>query len=441
MNEVVIEKLVVGGLGLARRPDGMVVLIPQVIPGEVVRFEPLKSKKSFQAGLLLEVLTPSPDRVPPPCPYFGRCGGCHFQHIAVSRQDALKKQIFYDEFCRSGLHFAEEAIRYLSSPLALGYRQRIRLHVREGRLGFFQPQSHSLLAIDQCLLARPEINAVLRLLAENSHWRGVAAHLDEVEIQVNPANGRCLLFCRFLRKPRPRDLTDLQHLLDDLDGLAAVLVKTADGALSATLPAAGEPMGYVIQLAGAEELTVSLEPGGFCQVNEGQNQQMVDQVLAWLRDQPRGRVLDLFCGVGNFSLPLARLGFQVTGIDQQRAAIRSALHNGERNQLSVDFRRDAAQSALARLKEAGDTFDVVVLDPPRAGFKEGSALLPGLGAEKIIYISCDQATLFRDLQAICAGGYQIAAITLVDQFCQSYHLECMVLLSRVSPALHSPVAC
>lgn len=431
MNDVVIEKLVVGGVGLARLADGMVVLIPYVIPGEEVRFQALKKKKTFQEGLLTEVLKPSPDRVTPPCPYFGRCGGCHFQHISVKRQADLKKDIFYDEFTRSGLQFAKEAIDYLASQLSLGYRQRIRLHVHEGRIGFFQQQSHSLLAIDHCLLARAEINAVLGQLVDNAHWSQVADYVDEVEIHVNPADGSCLLICRLNRKPRARDLTALQEIIAGVAGLSSVLVKTADGALCASFPAEIRKLSYLIQLGADKSIGVALEPGGFCQVNEGQNQQMVDQVLAWLRDEPRGRVLDLFCGVGNFSLPMACLGFSVTGIDQQRSAIRCALQNSEQNQLPCDFRRGAAQEGLAQMVRDGETFDVVLLDPPRAGFKEGIPLLSRLQVEKIIYISCDQATLFRDLKAICASGYQISAITLIDQFCQSYHLESMVLLTRI----------
>lgn len=431
MNDVVIEKLVVGGVGLARLADGMVVLIPYVIPGEEVRFQVLKKKKTFQEGLLTEVLKPSPDRVTPPCSYFGRCGGCHFQHISVTRQDELKKDIFFDEFKRSGLQFAKDSIDFLSSPLSLGYRQRIRLHVHEGRIGFFQQQSHSLLAIDHCLLARDEINAVLGQLIDNHHWLQVADYVEEVEIHVNPDDGSCLLICRLNRKPRARDLTALQEMVVGIAGLSSVLVKTSDGALCASFPAEICKISYRIHLAGGEDVEIALEPGGFCQVNEGQNQQMVDQVMTWLRDEPRGRVLDLFCGVGNFSLPLAHLGFPVTGVDQQRSAIRCALQNSAQNHLPCDFRRGAAQEGLAQMVRDGEVFNVVLLDPPRAGFKEGSPLLSRLQAEKIIYISCDQATLFRDLKAICASGYQIAAITLIDQFCQSYHLESMVLLTRI----------
>ncbi len=428
---LLIEKLVVGGMGLARRADGLVVLIPYVIPGEKVSVDLGPKKKSFQHGQVKEVVEPSPDRLSPPCPYFGRCGGCHFQHIAISRQDALKKDIFYDEFQRSGLNFGKHSIRYLSSALSFGYRQRIRLHVEEGRMGFFQHHSHSLLEIDHCLLARPEINTLLDELSRHSSWLKVAEHVGEVEIHVNPGDGRCLLITSFNRKPRPRDLSSLREVVADLPDLASLLVKSPDGALVTSFPDTKGRISYRLAGKVGKDIEVALEPGGFCQVNEGQNQQMVNQLLDWLEGEPQGRVLDLFCGVGNFSLPMAGAGFTVTGIDQQRSAIRSALDNAERNHLACDFQQGAALEGLKKIARAGETFNYVLLDPPRAGFKEGSALLPALKAEKIIYISCDQATLFRDLKAICVGGYEVAAITLVDQFCQSYHLESMVLLNRL----------
>ncbi len=430
MNDVVIEKLVVGGRGLGRLADGKVVLVPYVIPGEEVRIQTITEKKTFHQGVVEEVLQASPYRITPPCPYFGRCGGCHFQHIAVTHQDDLKKDIFYDEFIRSGLQFNKQKISYLSSPLSFGYRQRIRLHVDNGRLGFFQTGSHSLLEIDQCLLARHEINTVIRALSGSQPWGQVADNVDEVEIHANPSDGMCLLILRFRRKPRPRDLSFLEQIVRDLPVLSALLVKTSDGALQASFPENTDTIRYSLNVGGHKCLEVALEVGGFCQVNEGQNQQMIDQVLTWLGGESRGTVLDLFCGVGNFSLPLAFSGFVVTGIDQQRSAIRSAQQNSENNQLVCHFRRCAALQGLEELVRSGQRFDCVLLDPPRAGFKEGSKLVAELQASKIVYISCDQATLFRDLKTICAGGYKIAAITLVDQFCQSYHLESMVLLTR-----------
>lgn len=418
-------------MGLGRLADGMVVLVPYVIPGETVRVQAVKKKKTFQEALVKEVLSPSPDRITPACPYFGQCGGCHFQHIANHRQDVLKKDIFYDEFQRSGLQFDKALIHYLSSPLTLGYRQRIRLHVHGGHMGFFQPQSHSLLKIDQCLLARQEINAVLQQLACSDHWLRVAEQVDEVEIHVNPADATCLLITRFNRKPRPRDLSSLQEIVAGVSGLAALIVKTSDGAFHTSIPDKSFSIKYLLRLQDHKNIEIALEPGGFCQVNGEQNQHMVEQVLSWLHHEPRGRLLDLFCGVGNFSLPLAGSGFTVTGIDQQRSAIRCALQNSETNHLTVEFKRSAAQNGLEKMVNEGQTFDYVLLDPPRAGFKEGSAMLPELQALKIIYISCDQATLFRDLKIICGGGYTISAITLVDQFCQSHHLESMVLLTRI----------
>ncbi len=430
-HELVIEKLVVGGKGLARLASGLVILVPYVIPGEKVRVALGKKKKSFQHASVQEVVQSSPDRIVPPCPYFGHCGGCHFQHIKPSRQNLLKKDIFYDGFTRSGLLFGENSINYLPSPKMFGYRQRIRLHVEDGSLGFFEPESHNFLEIESCLLARSEINDLLNDLSSSNHWFQVAEHIAELEIHVNPADSSCLLIVSMKRKPRPTDLKSLGKIATDTPNLASVIVKSDGGALYASFPERIKKISYLLSCGASENIEISLEPGGFCQVNEEQNQRMVIQVLDWLKDQPKGRVLDLFCGVGNFSLPLAEKGFSVIGVDQQRSAIRSARENSVDNNLNCDFSRASAQEGLEQLISEGEAFDYVVLDPPRAGFKEGSRMLSKLGASQIIYISCDQATLFRDLKAICVNGYEISAITLVDQFCQSHHLESMVLLNRV----------
>ena len=428
---VTIEKLVVGGKGLARLKSGMVVLVPDVIPGEKVVVEPYKKKKSFQLASLIEVVEPSSDRVTPQCPYFGRCGGCHFQHISDARQDVLKKEIFFDEFSRSGLEFdGINSISYLSAPSKFGYRQRIRLHVQDGDVGFYQHGSHDHLEIDACLLARPEINALLEQLIYARQWSQLAEYVAELEIHINPADCSCILFVTMSRKPRPRDLSSLKELVPIITGISAVYAKDKHGALCATFPLETPKIHYFLNDLGGSELDIALEPGGFCQVNEEQNQRMTQQVLTWLRNEPKGRVLDLFCGVGNFSLPLARSGFDVTGIDQQRSAIRSAQENNDTNKTNCDFKRCSALDGLKGIVQGEEHFDYILLDPPRAGFKEGSHLLPLLEASKIIYVSCDQATLFRDLKNICLGGYEISAITLVDQFCQSHHLESMVLLAK-----------
>lgn len=429
---LVIEKLVVGGLGLARRLDGMVVLLPGVIPAEKVRVRAVKKKKTFHLAEPDEIVEASPHRREPPCPYFGRCGGCHLQHIAAPYQDVVKKAIFCDEFRRSGLLFACEQSRYLAAPQPLAYRQRIRLHVRDGSFGFFARHSHDLLAIDACLLARPEINTVLAELSKASGWQDVAGHVSELEVQADPADSSCLLIMRFSRKPRPADKKSLQGLLAGADRIKAIIVQSIEGASYFSLPEGPIHLHYQLTLAGTNQLLdMALEAGGFCQVNVAQNQAMVDQLLAWLAPLPRGRVLDLFCGMGNFSIPLAATGMQVHGIDQQRAAIRAARRNRHNNGLVCEFRRSAALQGLAELVAAGETFDYVILDPPRSGFKEGSALLAALRPVIMVYVSCDQATLLRDLRTICDQGYRIKAITLVDQFCQTCHLEAMVLLTAL----------
>ena len=244
------------------------------------------------------------------------------------------------------------------------------------------------------------------------------------------------------RKARPADLQAASRVVAELTSVAAIFLE-ADGQLrlgpfpeATGLERDGEP--ELVRLVfpalpgrGTPAYTLYQEAGGFCQVNPEQNLRMIERVLAWLEGCEVARAVDLFCGMGNFSIPLALSGIAVTGSDLQRSAIRSAVRNAATAGLhNCTFIQAAAERAARDLAGAGERFDLVILDPPRRGCAEVLPHLAGLGAALLLYISCDPATLARDLVGLVGQGYRIDKIGMVDMFPQTAHLESMVLLRK-----------
>lgn len=438
-----VEKVVAGGLGLGHRSDGMVVLVPGVLPEEQVVVQVRHRRKGFLEGDLLEVEKASPDRVAPICPLYGSCGGCDFQHVSYPAQLRLKQEILAQHLVRGRLvaSLAEASALLgepMPSPRSQGYRLRLRLHLDKlGRVGFYRLHSHEVVPVSQCSIARDGINRVLATLGHSPCLRDLFAHTNEFEILQSPAADVCVLLLDFARKPRPVDLALVRGASEQLTGVGEVLLRVAgQGLFSGDGLLKDMPEHAMIRLTlpagkGQEPVALAVEPGGFYQVNQEQNEQLIGLLLDWAAAGMEQRVLDLFCGVGNFSLPLARQASQVAGMDLQGAAIRSAKRNASLNRLdNVDFTKMDAAAGARFLAGQGARFDLLLLDPPRTGCREVLPQVAALAPETIIYISCDPATLTRDLGDLLALGYGIKKMRLFDMFPQTSHLETMVLLSR-----------
>jgi 23S rRNA (uracil1939-C5)-methyltransferase len=438
-----VEKVVAGGLGLGHRADGMVVLLPGVLPEEQVVVRVRHRRKGFLEGDLLEIEMASPDRVAPICPLYGSCGGCDFQHASYPAQLRLKQEILAQHLVRGRLvaSLVEASALFgapMPSPRSQGYRLRLRLHVDKlGRVGFYRPHSHEVVPVSQCPIARDPINRVLATMGASQNLSDLFAHTSEFEILLSPAEDVCVLLLDFARKPRPGDLALLRGAVEQLPGVNAVLLRVAgqglfggDGLVERMVEHA------MIRLTlpagkGQEPVSLAVEPGGFYQVNQEQNEQLVTLLLDWAAVGKEQRVLDLFCGVGNFSLPLARQARQVVGMDLQGSAIRSAIRNATLNRFdNADFTKMEAAAGARLLVERGELFDLLLLDPPRTGCREVLPQVASLAPATIIYISCDPATLTRDLGDLVGMGYGIKKMRLFDMFPQTSHLETMVLLRR-----------
>ncbi len=441
-----IDKLVTGGIGLARAASGQVVMVPFVLPGEEVMVNLRSRKKDYLEGELVEILKPHPGRVTPLCPHFGVCGGCDLQHADYSLQIELKQAILLGQLQRAGI-MPDDHAGIRAEPAAarhsFGYRQRLRLQVDEvGRWGFFRRRSHNLEQVDDCPLARPEVSIVLRNFSTSPALVQLLARSREIEIVSSPGDGTVVLILVLRRKSRPNDLQAATRVAAELPPVKAVFLEAEGCARLGPFPDRGSPAANdelgLVRLdfpakpdAKLPPYSLSHETGGFSQVNLEQNQEMITTMLSWLADRKIALVADLFCGLGNFTFPLALSGIRVVGADLQRSTIRSAKRNAvDLGLTDCSFIQASAEDAARQLAESGERFDLVILDPPRRGCLEVIPFLAKLAAPDLLYISCDPATLVRDLARLIDQGYRIIRFRLIDMFPQTAHLETMVLLRR-----------
>jgi 23S rRNA (uracil1939-C5)-methyltransferase len=443
LHTLTIDKVVTGGHGLARLASGLVVMVPFVLPGERVVVRVGKEHKGFAEAALLEVLEPSPQRVDPPCPRFQACGGCLLQHGDYPAQLAIKGAILQDLLARQGQWATEEIASFyesiLPSPSPWHYRQRIRLQVDDrGRLGFFATRSHDVIEIAACPLAKDELNQVLADLRPLPAFRTLCRHAEALELLLNPEAGQVVVIVHLSRKPRAADQQAAAAVASSIALVQSVWLAGVGFAMDGPHGAQGEEGQGADRIAftlpaelGGRPLLLELQAGGFCQVNLAQNEGLVRQLLAWAQVGADDAVLDLYCGMGNFSLPMALTARQVVGTDLQRSSIRCAQANALANQLdNCRFLRTVAVAAIRQLRKAQERFDLILLDPPRSGCREIIPLLPNLGADRLIYISCDPATLVRDLRQLHGAGFRVRRIRGVDMFPQTAHLETIALMTR-----------
>lgn len=367
-----IEKLVYGGDGLARL-EGRVILVPFVLPGETVQVEIDRAKNDLWRGRLLEVLEPSPSRIVPECPYFQRCGGCQYQHIDYAAQVEQKREILREALQRVGkIEFAGEIGTIAGEPWQ--YRNRVQLHLQDGRVGYFGQHSRDLIEINHCPIASPKLNETIGKIQAPQTTTALELFSNETEVQVNVVD-------RVSRSA--------------LEALAALGVTTP------------------IEYAGFQ-----VSRNSFFQVNRF----LVDQLLECAIAGARGEwAVDLYAGVGLFAKKLAERFAKVTAVESGGSSFRDLEHN-----FTAGAVKSNVEDYLAALEEKPD---FILADPPRAGLgKQVVKELARVHAPRLSIVSCDPATLARDLRALTNEAYRIETITLVDLFPQTFHLETVVEL-------------
>ncbi len=435
-----IEKIVNGGAGLGRLDDGRVVLVGKVLPDEKVSITITGEKSRYLTAEVAAIEEAHPARIDPPCPWYGRCGGCDLQHCDYGQQLAIKTAILRDLYRRqfpgasAGLALVRDT---LPSPSPFGYRQRIRLQVdAAGRPGFMGHRSHKIVPVGYCLVAKDELNTALAGLAQDPSCTRLLSNCKDFELLFNPISSGVVCLFHLARRPRPTDIRLAEELTGRIPLIERFFFQGVDFPLMGPFGNREAPQTKALQMLlpfGSKDspLTLAWEVGGFCQINLQQNERLIRQVLEICPWRRGDSVLDLFCGMGNFSIPLAPRVASLLGLEGQGSAIRSARQNSINAGLTnTTFEKTPIHEACRRLAAEGRVFDRVILDPPRQGVPGLARELAALTGRNLVYISCDPATLCRDLSALAAAGLTILAIRPLDMFPQTHHIETLVLLEK-----------
>jgi 23S rRNA (uracil1939-C5)-methyltransferase len=442
IEKVTIKKVVNGGFGLSHLPSGRIVLVQRALPAEIVTVTVEQAKKNYLFGKIKRILKPHDARRQPPCKYYNHCGGCNLQHCSTATQITIKKEILLDLLQRSPEAGVREAVNLLLdpvvSPSAFGYRQRIRLQIDEqGMIGFRRFRSHEIVSIDRCLLAEEPVNESLGKLRALNDFHKLSALATEIELLLNPGSEKIVCRFHFIRKPRPADITAAKSICNALPSVESIFFSGEDFPLMGPYGRKDKSSERYLLVCYPEigkkptSLRLQWEVGGFCQVNLQQNRTLINIVLDFCKVTKEETVLDLFCGMGNFSIPLARQAKKVTGIEGQGSSIRSAKSNAVNNGLTnTMFIKSPIHTGCKKLRKQGARFDCIIIDPPRQGAPALATDLAVLAKKRLVYISCDPATLCRDLAELARAGFDIKTIQPIDMFPQTHHIETVVLLEK-----------
>lgn len=408
------------GLGVAKIA-GKTWFIENALPQEVVSFSVVENKRQYGRGIARKWLKAHPQRQKPKCDYYARCGGCQSQHIPIAMQRQAKQQALLRQLSQWHKHIE-------LMPMITGdpwqYRRRIRLSLRVNpknkqlEVGFRQKQSQHIVAIEHCEVVEPCLNKIIaKLTALFSQWQQ-PQQLGHIEL-VAGDNGVSMLL-RHLGDVDSRDKALLQHFAEQQQ---LNLFVQSDDEVKCWY---GKMPMYRIN-----ELKLQFDMQDFIQVNAPLNQQMVDTALHWLELQAEDHVLDLFCGMGNFTLPLSKYVASVVGIEGVQAMVAKARYNAEQNQChNVRFYQTDLAKPFVDQPWAKQAFNKILLDPPRAGADFALNALCELQAEKILYVSCNPASLVRDAKILLEKGYQLGKLAMIDMFPHTGHLESISLFER-----------
>ena len=429
-----IDSLAIGGNGVCRI-NGKVCFVPFACPGDLLALEITSEKKSYLTARIAAILEPSQSRVIPLCPVFGRCGGCAWQHIDYSCQLEQKYQMFSEALWRGARVDSAVISPVVPAPSPFGYRGRVQLKLYGGgtrlQIGFFRHGSHFVEDTPcGCPVARLPINHAMGQL------RDVLARFSGVgqipQINLEAGDQGLVATVNYIGPDRAQAIDFFTSERQRLSELSGVWLQS--GRKSSLMHIWGDKLLFYGMPTGERHQEMSLEfaPGGFSQVNFQQNRIMSGLIRRMVRESKSKRLLDLYCGNGNFSLPLASDVISVTGVESYSGSIISAQANCHRN--SVDnaaYLCADSSAAVSELVRNGMRFDTIILDPPRAGAADVIDSLCTVCPSTIIYISCDPSTLARDCGILAGRGFKVTESVPVDMFPQTPHLESVTMLKAV----------
>jgi 23S rRNA (uracil1939-C5)-methyltransferase len=407
MPEIEVSAMTFGPYAIAR-VDGLTVMVPNAAPGDRLEVSIASRRRDFSIASIDRIITPGPDRRPAPCPFLPQCGGCDWQHLNYPAQLHAKAELIATGLDRANIEIS--AANLIEAARAeFGYRSRIRLKVgREGKLGFYQLGSNALVEIDRCMVASP------RLRLPNAFATTLWRNLDEIEVVEN--SEREVITAMMRKPPSSTEVDAARQVLEQDAALQGIILRSRR-----IREVIGDPA-VTIEIEQGLDLVVDADL--FSQVNHAQNRKLVATVMGMAAIERGMRVLDIFCGAGNLSLPAARRGAIVNGIDADALAIAAATNNARRLGFTdANFIAGKAIEAVNFLLRAKYRPEVVILDPPRTGAFELMEAIVKLHPRAIIYVSCDVSTLARDLRVLTDVGYRARRIAALDFFPNTHHAE------------------
>jgi 23S rRNA (uracil1939-C5)-methyltransferase len=421
-----IESLAYGGLGLGHHA-GKVVFVPFTAPGDRVRCRVQQDKKRHAEAVVEEILSFAPERRTPPCPAFGDCGGCQWQHLPYAAQLSWKSRIFRSILERQAGIDPSLVLPVVGAPQEWGYRSRAQLKIRRTNsglaMGFYRRGSHYVVDVAACPILHPRLNetwALFRPWLERAPGSNLCPQLD---LETGD-DGRVRAILHYIGG-QPEEIA--KYFLP-LAAEADISLFLQSGRKDSLVQVSG--MKDLVIRVGDPALDLQYGPGGFAQINLDQNRAMVKEALALFPVAGSQRILDLFCGMGNFSLPLARRTGHVVGVENYRPSIAKARQNAVANGIeNTEFHALPAAGAIGLFSKE-ERFDLILLDPPRKGAYDVAREIAASGVERILYVSCDPPTLARDLLPLVHGGYRVVWSRPFDLFPQTHHTESMTLLCK-----------
>jgi 23S rRNA (uracil1939-C5)-methyltransferase len=419
--ELVIEKLIPDGKSMGRLDDGRVVILPAAVPGDRVVALDVTERKGLVTAGGFEVLEPSSLRIEPSCPVARECGGCDWMMLSIGEQRRHKLSVLQDALVRIGkINEPRPLSTVVAGKRAEGYRGRVRLQVQDGHIGFFSRRSHHLVEPERCAVITDELNEALTTLRQMVKAQAESlSDVAYVELRQDTAGGVAVYFAHKTSSvgvAEPSLFAELRH------HFAVGTSRSEPG------------LGVAYQRFHVTDETYLLSPpGGFTQVNWEVNRAFVARVVEGAVERGARHFADLYAGCGNFALPLLARGLSGVAVEAVPAAIIAAQVAAREQGLDAEaFVCADAVAHARRLKERSRPFDLVIVDPPRAGVKEGIGAVASLCTGWMAMCSCNPATLARDLRALVAHGLTIQSIEAFDMFPQTHHVETLVWLHRGS---------
>ena len=425
-----IETLSHDGRGIARL-DGKTTFIDNALPGEEVMFKFTYMRRKFDEGKAVEIVTASPDRVTPPCEHSTLCGGCSLQHMSPEVQVARKEAVLREQLQHFGGLEPEEWLAPLTGPVT-GYRSKARLGVKyveakgETLVGFREKRNSFIAQLRTCEVLIPDVGHRLSELRTLMHGLESRSRIPQIELAAGDDDVALII-----RHLDPLPEADQQALVGFCQNLGwhCYLQPGNESTVHRIWPEGGEQRLYYKHPSAGVEL--AFHPTDFTQVNADINRKMVPLALDLLDISPEHTVLDLFCGLGNFTIPAAKRAGKVVGVEVSQAMVERGYENARRNGLenlefhAWDLSQDISGQAWAR-----QAYDRILIDPPRTGALEMVKLMPRLGASKIVYVSCNPATLARDAGELMALGYRLKAAGVMDMFPHTTHVESIAVFEK-----------